>query len=139
MNSYEKLKLLVLEDPDVAPVILDLLESFKDKGFEHWIEPIVAEDLVQACEKLAQADMALIDIGRSEEHKNFAIAVLGECGMPIILTSALPQHKSIKDNAMVGFISKPKYSLEKITRDLTRLGRIALNKKALSKERILII
>jgi hypothetical protein len=140
MNSYSRFRMLILEDPDVAPIVLDLIESLKDTGFEHWIEPIVAKDIQEAREKVAQADMAFIDIGRSEEHKNLALAVLGGLKMPVIITSSLPQHQGIRDNPMVGFISKSAFNLKKITADLSRLGRIASAKNARPKDnRTLVI
>jgi hypothetical protein len=137
------IKLLVFEeDPLVAMAVLDFLEGLKDDGrFEHWIEPIIAEDLTQAREKAPLADIALIDIGQSEEHKSFAMAVLGKFRIPVIITSALLEHQLIKDNPMVGFISKPRYDLEKLTRDLSRLGNhvFANEEVPTGEKRILII
>lgn len=126
MNT--SLKLLIYEHPAVTPVILDFLQNLKIDGFEYEIEPVVVQTLEQANEMIRVADIALIDIGIAERI-HFGVKTFKKFQIPIIFTSALPAHQKLRDNVMLGFISKPQYDLGKMEADLRRFSELALNNR----------
>jgi len=119
------MKILIMEDPRVLPVILDYLNEI-DQVHGGCADLIVCRNKSEAEARLAEANMAIIDIDCGGHE--VVIEALERYGIPVMATSAILDEGTIKKTGTFCCMTKPAIGFEDFRSAILQFQKIVERK-----------